>query len=94
MISKSNRFVICYNGEIYNTDELLKNYSSSKLIIKGHSDTEIILELFEKYGLDIIIPKLIGMFAFALFDRKNKRSFYVGTGLESSLFIGEYLKMN
>ena len=75
-----------YNGEIYNTDELLKNYSSSKLIIKGHSDTEIILELFEKYGLDIIIPKLIGMFAFALFDRKNKRSFYVGTGLESSLF--------
>ena len=75
MISKSNRFVICYNGEIYNTDELLKNYSSSKLIIKGHSDTEIILELFEKYGLDIIIPKLIGMFAFALFDRKNKKIF-------------------
>ena len=48
MISRSNRFVICYNGEIYNTDELLKNYSSSKLIIKGHSDTEIILELFER----------------------------------------------
>ena len=75
MISKSNRFVICYNGEIYNTEELLKNCSSSSLVIRGHSDTEIILELFEKYGLDSIIPKLIGMFAFALFDRKCKKMF-------------------
>jgi len=75
MISKSNRFVICYNGEIYNTKELLKNYSSVKLFLKGHSDTEVILELFEKYGLETIIPKLIGMFAFALFDRKNKKIF-------------------
>jgi asparagine synthase (glutamine-hydrolysing) len=75
MISKSNRFVICYNGEIYNTKELLKNYSSANLVIKGHSDTEIILELFEQYGLDTIIPKLIGMFAFSLFDRKYKKIF-------------------
>ena len=75
MISKSNRFVICYNGEIYNTDELLKNYPSTNLVIKGHSDTEIILELFERHGLDTIIPQLIGMFAFALFDRKYKKIF-------------------
>ena len=75
MISRSKRFVICYNGEIYNTEELLKSYSSANLVFKGHSDTEIILELFEKYGLDIIIPKLIGMFAFALFDEKKKDLF-------------------
>ena len=82
MISKSNRFVICYNGEIYNTEELLKNYSSANLVIKGHSDTEVILELFEHYGLDIIIPKLIGMFAFCLLTENIKRFFYVGIGLE------------
>ena len=75
MISRSNRFVICYNGEIYNMEELLKNYSSANLVFKGHSDTEIILELFERFGLDLIVPKLIGMFAFALFDRKNKKIF-------------------
>ena len=75
MVSKSERFVICYNGEVYNSDELLKKYKTDDLSIKGHSDTEIILELLEKYGLDFILPKLIGMFAFALFDRKTKKIF-------------------
>ena len=90
MISKSNRFVICYNGEIYNTDEFKKIiHQSQNINIKGHSDTEIILELFEKYGLDIIIPKLIGMFAFALFDRKNKKIFLCRDRLGKNLFIGE-----
>ena len=54
MVSKSERFVICYNGEVYNSDELLKKYKTDDLSIKGHSDTEIILELLEKYGLDFL----------------------------------------
>ena len=72
MISKSKRFVICYNGEIYNSKNLQKLLKTK---LRGHSDTEIILELFEKFGLENVLDKLIGMFAFALYDRKLKKLF-------------------
>ena len=65
---------IIFNGEIYNHEELREKILKKKCNLKTRSDTEIILELFERYGLDKIIPKLIGMFAFALFDRKYKNA--------------------
>ena len=54
---------------IQKTQKLLKTK------LRGHSDTEIILELFEKFGLENVLDKLIGMFAFALYDRKLKKLF-------------------
>lgn len=73
MISNSKRFVITYNGEIYNTSDLKKLLKSRNISLKGHSDTEIILELMDCYGVKKILPKLIGMFAFAVFDNiENK----------------------
>ena len=51
MISQSTRFVICYNGEVYNTEELKKELLQNNIKTKGHSDTELILELCEIYGI-------------------------------------------
>lgn len=73
MISASGRYVIAYNGEIYNFQEIQKKLMSDGQITKfrSSSDTETILEAFEAYGLNAIsLAK--GMFAIALYDRKEK----------------------
>ena len=86
MISKSKRFVLIYNGEIYNTHDLKKLLQSQNINIKGHSDTEIILELFDCYGLKKILPKLIGMFAFALYDNLEEKIYLCRDRLGKTLF--------
>ena len=68
----SQEYYICYNGEIYNTDEL-----KSDLISKGYkfdttSDTEIIINCFLEYGPDFV-SSLNGIFAFAIWDNAQKR---------------------
>ena len=75
MVSKSTRYVISYNGEVYNTKELNKILIENNIYLRGHSDTEIILELCEFLGIQKTLKKLIGMFAFALYDRKEKNLF-------------------
>ena len=73
MISKSTRFIICYNGEVYNTKELNIILTENNISLRGHSDTELILELCEILGIENVLKKLIGMFAFALYDRKEEK---------------------
>src|SRR3990167_2131142 len=71
MQSHHGQYVIIYNGEIYNTKPLkkqLQEYSFS-----GHSDTEIILALIEKFGLEETLQQITGMFAFALWDKLDKK---------------------
>lgn len=73
MESASGRFVICYNGEIYNFSNIRKKMENDGFSIsyKSSSDTEVILEAFEVYGLEAV--KLMkGMFAIALYDRKEQ----------------------
>ena len=74
MLSKSGRYVISFNGEIYNHYDLKKELEKSKSSIKwiGHSDTEILLALIDEYGLKKTLNKCIGMFAIALWDKKEK----------------------
>ena len=72
MISKNNRFIIVYNGEIYNHKELRdKLVNENKFNCKGHSDTEIFLNCIESWGLDETLRLAYGMFAFALYDKKK-----------------------
>lgn len=73
MTTRSGRFVIIYNGELYNTvelrDELVKKGISS---FRGHSDTEVLIEHIEAFGVAATLPKLNGLFAFAVYDRQEK----------------------
>ena len=71
MVSSTGRYVIVYNGEIYNFKRLRKGISKDNYL-KSMSDTEVILELFEKYGIESI-KKLSGIYAFAVWDKKEKR---------------------
>jgi asparagine synthase (glutamine-hydrolysing) len=66
MFSASGRYVIVFNGEIYNYRELKQRFSS--YAYKGHSDTEVILAAVEAIGVDQAVQAMIGMFAFALWD--------------------------
>jgi asparagine synthase (glutamine-hydrolysing) len=63
--------LIVFNGEIYNYKELIK---VENLICKTSSDTEVIIRLYQKYGIDFL-NKLNGMFSFVIFDLKQEKYF-------------------
>jgi asparagine synthase (glutamine-hydrolysing) len=63
---------IVYNGEIYNFPELRKQLLASGHVLKTHTDTEVIVHLYEDYG-EQCVTRLRGMFAFALWDTRKKK---------------------
>ena len=75
MISKDGRFILTYNGEIYNYKELRKQLISKGYIFFSKSDSEVVLNSLIEWGQNAII-KFNGMFAFALWDNK-KREFLI-----------------
>lgn len=74
MLSHSNRYVLSYNGEIYNHGKLKREIEQQNPSItwSGTSDTEVLLAGIETWGLKDCLRKIDGMFAFALFDKHNK----------------------
>jgi asparagine synthase (glutamine-hydrolysing) len=79
MFSAHGRYVVVYNGEIYNFQELreeLEN-SASEVQFRGHSDTEVMLACLEQWGLKESLQRWNGMFAFAVWDRE-KRELHLG----------------
>jgi len=74
MVSANGRWVVAYNGEIYNHLELRAELGAEGQAPKwrGHSDTETLLALVEAWGVERTLPRLVGMFAFALWDRKRR----------------------
>lgn len=74
MKSHSERYVIVYNGEVYNYKDLKSDIEeiNNKIIWNGNSDTEVILEGIEMFGLVGCLEKMVGMFAFALWDRQEQ----------------------
>jgi asparagine synthase (glutamine-hydrolysing) len=92
MSSESGRWVIAFNGEIYNYRELKSILSEEGCNInwKGGSDTEVLLALIEAYGFKSALEKCVGMFAIAAWDRKERQLFLARDRLgEKPLYYGK-----
>jgi asparagine synthase (glutamine-hydrolysing) len=108
MLSESGRFVIAFNGEIYNHQEIRKSLEAAGRGSgwRGHSDTETLLAAIEFWGLKKAVGQCVGMFAFALWDRKDRSLSLVrdrvgekplyfgwqGSGATATLLFGSELK--
>jgi asparagine synthase (glutamine-hydrolysing) len=72
MTSADDRYVIVFNGEIYNFKILHAELAAAGHKFRGHSDTEIMLAGFVQWGIEATLKRLVGMFAIALWDRREK----------------------
>jgi len=73
MISASGRYVLTFNGEIYNFPTLRRELEGLQHRFRGHSDTEVMLAGFEQWDVVSCLEKFWGMFAFALWDRQERK---------------------
>lgn len=100
MSSATGRYVIIYNGEIYNFLDLRRQLEAQGFTFRGRSDTEVMLAAFECWGVNQGLQKLSGMFAFVLWDRERrqlhmirdrmgKKPLYVGWAKDALLFASE-----
>src|SRR5258706_12137816 len=74
MTDASGRFTIVFNGEIYNHPELRTGLEGEGVRFRSRSDTEVLLEGYARWGADVL-PLLNGMFAFAIWDAKERTLF-------------------
>jgi len=74
MATEDGSLVLVFNGEIYNFRELRRELEGRDATFRTTSDTEVILQAYEAWGVDCL-PRLRGMFAFALWDRPRRRLF-------------------
>ena len=72
MISADGRWVICYNGEIYNSTDMRRDPALASVAWRGRSDTETIVESVALRGLAATLDDINGMFAIALWDRRER----------------------
>ncbi len=73
MVSSSGRYALTYNGELYNYRELRTELARRGSTFRDASDTEVLLEALTHWPVDEALSKLVGMFAFALWDREERR---------------------
>jgi asparagine synthase (glutamine-hydrolysing) len=72
MSSASGRLVIAFNGEIYNFSAMREELSGLGHRFRSRSDTEVLLAGLERWGLEVTLKRLVGMFAFACWDRETR----------------------
>jgi asparagine synthase (glutamine-hydrolysing) len=91
MVSADGRWVLAYNGELYNTPELRNSVGLGARDLRGHSDTEVLLEAIARRGVEPAVRQAIGMFAFAAWD-VQRRELWLGRDRfgEKPLFYGHH----
>lgn len=106
MHSSSGRYVVAFNGEIYNYQLLREELEPHPIAWRGHSDTEVLLAAIEVWGLEETLRRCIGMFAIALWDRRERALYlardrfgekplyygWQGTGEQRVFMFGSELK--
>src|ERR1700722_2044897 len=78
MHSASGRYVITFNGEIYNFKALRQELEQLGETFRGHSDTEIMLAAIARWGVEASLKKFNGMFAFGFWDWERQNLFFLG----------------
>jgi len=73
MHSADGRWVLTYNGEIYDHRELAEDLRAAGVELRGHSDTEVLLEAIALWGPDATLARIDGMFALGVWDRRERR---------------------
>ncbi len=77
MQTNDGRYIITYNGEIYNFPELRKQLQAEGRRFRSRTDTEVILIAFATWGIETTLKRLNGMFAFAMYDKHARKLFLV-----------------
>ncbi|MEP2639955.1 asparagine synthase (glutamine-hydrolyzing) [Roseobacter sp.] len=72
MKSQTERYILSYNGEIYNHADLRADLHAAGCAFRGQSDSETLIEAIAHWGIDAVLPRLNGIFAFAVWDRKDR----------------------
>ena len=91
MVSEDGRWVLVYNGEIYNHGDLRDELDARGVRFRGHSDTEVLLAAVATWGVEEAVPRLNGMFAAALWDRRDRALFLIRDPLgQKPLYWGRY----
>lgn len=72
MLSNGKGLAIIFNGEVYNFPELRLKLEETGFQFRGHSDTEVVLAAFERFGIEATLTQLSGMFALGVWDRKDR----------------------
>lgn len=73
MTSRCGRYVVVFNGEIYNFRSLRRELEAVGSAFRGHSDTEVLVEAVSRWGLLPALRRANGMFALAVWDRQDRR---------------------